>query len=402
MGTPAMVYINGELLCYTQYDGSFSHLGENLHHISPDWRKILRICKPYEIFIVSLKFWLKDPELVYNCFPKDKKVGFHDSFKELLNPKTQEELEEDNFDYEKIEDYEFVFAPFNELYDITFYMDEDYQYNVTKNEIFIRLGYKNFPWVPFEDLNHFNYDEFLYNILLDMAGVIELSDIKAKLVSKLHQDGPVSSGRHFILACKKATQYLPNDPNSWWNYGVSLELAGKLEEAINMYEKSKELTPMNPIIHRILGEKYLKTSQDSEVFDSVKNSIKYLADIKEMKKLDKEIIILLNLITETKEFRELYNLLYENLIDIYKNLEIFTPNSKIEIWRKIGSAYHKIGKEQEALEAFKKCIVILKGFYKKGKLEREKKSLIDVVKNTKFTKLCGEIEEITVKKEELI
>jgi len=108
------------------------------------------------------------------------------------------------------------------------------------------------------------------------------------------------------------------------------------------------------------------------------------------------------LITETKEFRELYNLLYENLIDIYKNLEIFTPNSKIEIWRKIGSAYHKIGKEQEALEAFKKCIVILKGFYKKGKLEREKKSLIDVVKNTKFTKLCGEIEEITVKKEELI
>ena len=229
MSTPAIVYINGELLCYTRYDGYPYNLGEDLRHITTDWREVLRICREYKIFTVSSKFWLKDPEFVYKCFPTDRKDNFKDSFKEIFNPKTQEKLEENNFDYEINEIYEVVFEPFNELYDIPFYMDEDYHYNVTKNEVFVRLGYKNFPWNKFEDSDLFNHDEFLYNILLDMAGVIEISDMKRDLFLKLHEDGPVSSGRHFILACKKATQYLPNDPNSWWNYGVSLELAGKLE-----------------------------------------------------------------------------------------------------------------------------------------------------------------------------
>ena len=166
-----------------------------------------------------------------------------------------------------------------------------------------------------------------------------------------------------------------------------------------MYEKAKGLTPMNPIIHRILGEKYLKNNQGSEAFDSIKNSIKSLADIKEMKKLDKEIIIIENLIAETKEFKELENFFYETLIDIYKNFEKFSPNSNIKILKKIGFSYYKIGEEQEALEAFNKCIVILKGFSNKRILEREKKGLIDIVKNTKFTEIYSKIKEITIKRE---
>ena len=89
MGTESLVYINGELLCYTRYDGQPFNLGEDLRRVRTDWKEILRICKAHSILAVSLKFWLKNPEFVYNCYPIDRK----DTCKKILKPEVQKELE---------------------------------------------------------------------------------------------------------------------------------------------------------------------------------------------------------------------------------------------------------------------------------------------------------------------
>jgi len=51
---------------------------------------------------------------------------------------------------------------------------------------------------------------------------------------------------------------MPNNPNSWWNYGKSLELAERFNQAIEAFEKAKLLTPNNPKIRNFLVEVHIK------------------------------------------------------------------------------------------------------------------------------------------------
>ncbi|MFW9897517.1 MAG: tetratricopeptide repeat protein, partial [Candidatus Thorarchaeota archaeon] len=356
MGTAAIIYFNGELLCYTSYDGSPTKLGEGLHQIRNDWRDILQICEPYKIFTVGLMFWLKDPEFVYTCFPEERKSA---DFKELLSPEIQKELKENINAVSDLALEEVVFEPFNELYHFPFYADEEYQYNHTEKGVFVRLGYKNFPWIAFNDLNPFNYDEYLIDILCDMAGVIELSEFNEKLNSTLHLDGPVSSGRHFNLACKKATQYLPNDPNSWWNYGVSLELINKFQEAIEAYSKAKNLTPNHPIIWGLLGNVYFKDRKVEESKSCLRKSYENLYRLESFNEVEKErqkLILISNKLNDQKFLDDFYN----NLIRFYCSLELeLKGHLKRKIWLPLAELYYNSNNIVSSKEVFKKEITYI-------------------------------------------
>lgn len=260
MGTSAIVHINGEVLCYTYYDGHISKLGENLAQSTTNWKNILQICKEYEVFMVNAKFWILDPEFVYSCLTKQHQESYKNKF---TNPRYINGFKEGTKDIvDNIKDWEALILWSNEPYKPIFYADEVYQYNHYKNQVFVRLPFTNYPWVPLNDLRGFSHEEILKDILFDMLGVLEDSEIDT--ISHAHRIGALSSGRHFILASKKATEVLSDDPNSWWNYGISLELMQKYPLAIEAYLRAKGITPYNPNILRLLSKVYLKNNQLEE------------------------------------------------------------------------------------------------------------------------------------------
>ena len=151
-----------------------------------------------------------------------------------------------------------LFKPPSELYEAPIGLESFYQYNHTNNMVFVRYDYKNFPWVPNDKVKRDEDDDTLWRIRDEMCGFIASSDESSEIKIKVMKNGPISSGRDFLRACKKATQLIPQDPNCWWNYGVALELLGRIDQAIEAYKIANDLTPDNSKIWQILGNVYLK------------------------------------------------------------------------------------------------------------------------------------------------
>ncbi|MBD3214208.1 MAG: hypothetical protein GF311_16480 [Candidatus Lokiarchaeota archaeon] len=211
-------------------------------------------------------FWVKDPQFVYSCASKQVR----EQYPNLLDQKLVEEYKNGNT--------ELIFRKFdltlpiwsNEPFTPYFHSDENYQYNHYKDQVFVRLPYTNFPWVPLESFR--SNDKVLEDIFFDMAGILDFDEWTHELYSKLKEEGAQSSGRHFILAAKKATELIPDDPNNWWNYGTALELYGKKEQAKEMYKKAAELTPNNYVIRKILGEQFKGLKEgDVEVLKEIES-----------------------------------------------------------------------------------------------------------------------------------
>ncbi len=261
MGTPAIVHLDGEILCFTGYDGHPYKLGEDLAQTSTNWKSVLQLCKEYGILVVNTKYWILDPEFVYSCFSE----RWQERYPELIDPQYINEFKKGNDDIiSECSEFEVLLLWTNKPYKPYFYMDEVYQYNHYENQVFVRLPYTNFPWVLINDLGDLFSDKILEDILFDMLGVLNYSEVDEDLWKHAHDVGAVSSGRHFILASKRATEILLDDPNSWWNYGKSLELMNKYPLAIEAYLEAKNLTPNNPIIWRLLSKVYLKNNQIEE------------------------------------------------------------------------------------------------------------------------------------------
>jgi len=179
-------------------------------------------------------------------------------------------------------------------------------------------------------------------------------------------NGPISSGRLFILACKKQTQIMPNNPNSWWNYGVSLEKLGKYDEAIDSYLQAIKQTPENSIIWRYLAEAYEKSGDEANSIDALKKSIKFLEKLNDYKEL-KNQGILISEILKRSQFKELSNLFYSTLINQYKHFKQQLSDKELNreqrirkrsLWQLMGEAYFQFGERFESLQAFKKALII--------------------------------------------
>ncbi|MHA1479314.1 MAG: leucine-rich repeat domain-containing protein, partial [Promethearchaeota archaeon] len=279
MTTYASVYINGEVLCYTSYDGYPFNLGEILEGVNFNWRSVLLTCKEYGICTVNINYFNKDPEFVYNCLGKYAKRDFINIVPNGLTPSAIEILRKGD-PHEKFEDIIRNFP--NELYEAPEHMlsNIQYHYNLVNNQVIVRYPIKNFPWIPVEEALEIEGGE-LEEISNDMYGFLgdEDSDYRYKTYRKVEENGPISSGRHLLKGCKKATELLPQDPNNWWNYGVSLELAGKLNQAFESYKQATRLTPNNPKIWQILGSAYLRNNYKEEAHKSFENAISNIKNL---------------------------------------------------------------------------------------------------------------------------
>ncbi len=260
MGTRATIYVNDKILCQTKFDGFPSKLGMSLNRVSTDWRQILLVCKDFSIVNIETEILLKEPLFTYECLYKNQRGDLKGLTQEIL-----EDLKRNDGYYEKggwkkggYDDITMRYP--GELYDVPTNLDEDFQYNHTQNKVFVRYGVTNFPWVPLEDLDY--NSKLLDDILFEMCGFIDDSDYSYKIEKTVRINGPISSGRQFILACKKQTQNMPNNPNSWWNYGKSLELAGKFNQAIDSYLQAINQTPENSKIRNLLAEVHIKKGEN--------------------------------------------------------------------------------------------------------------------------------------------
>ncbi|MHA1376015.1 MAG: tetratricopeptide repeat protein [Promethearchaeota archaeon] len=387
MGTCALVFIKSKLLCYTHYDSHPFKLGEALSRIKTNWKDILQCCKEYNICNIDAKYWVKDPKLIYECLDDQ----FQRDCPKLLNPHTIEEFKNGNRKIIEEEFEECLVDWLNEPYTIYFNMTDDYQYNHYDGRVFIRLRYTNFPWVPIEDLGpYYNDEQILDEIFYDMLGILDPSEHIVKpnpdninlfelmglqkppysfrqtvsdpcfsgseevksLIDKC-REGAIASGRHFILACKKATELIPDDPNNWWNYGVSLELQGRLDDAIKMYSKAAEFTPTNPTIWRILGSAHSKLGHNFEAKECLKKAISYLKnfDMSDnyyyIANIEKEITAIEGILTKITNNEEIHDRLYASIIPIY---------TEFNKWNKVGWAFFKLGKIDDAINSFRNSI----------------------------------------------
>ena len=349
MGTRANVYINGKFLCGTKYDSMPIKLGVALSTVRTNWIEILLCCKEYSITFIETDFLLKEPEFVYNCLDKFQREDLKG-----LAPEVMKDLR-NGVDYDDIT----IRVPI-ELYDTPFDLDEDFQYNHFKNRVFVRYGLKNFPWVPLEDLEETMHSETrLEDILYEMCGFIYDSDWIYDIKEKVRLNGPISSGRLFILACKRQTQMMPDDPNSWWNYGISLELMNKYPLAIEAYLKAKRLTPNNPIIWRLLSKVYLKNNQIEESKQYLSKSFENLNQINNFKKIEEERKLLEEILYKLND-NDLLEKFYKKLIDHYLLLESdLSEYQRREIWQLLAVLYYKIRDIESSIQAFKKSISLI-------------------------------------------
>lgn len=386
MGTCASIFIKSKFLCYTHYDSEPFKLGEALSRAKTYWKEILKICKEYKIYAIAAKYWIKDPKFVYDCF-----AGQHqEEHPELLNLQLVEQFKAGNRNIIEENFEECLIDWSNEPHTRYFNITDDYQYNHYNDKVFIRLRFTNFPWLLIDELGHLYDDErILEDVLLDMLGVLEPSEVTEDLLRRVQMKGAIGSGRNFILACKKATELIPEDPNNWWNYGVSLERQGKLIQAIEQYSKAVELTPTNPSIWRILGSVYSKLGHTLETSNCIKNAI---SNLKNFDKTDKsffkthvedEIKAIEDILLKIPNKEEIQNLLYDSLIPIYTDLKD---------WNKLAWASFKIGKIDDSIKSFKISINdIFKSdyvIYIENRLIAFKK-YIDEIKFTEYLPICN-------------
>ena len=205
-------------------------------------------------------------------------------------------------------------------------MGGDFQYNHSKNQVFVRYPYTNFPWVPFEDLGEditiFDFAQkntLLDDILYEMCGIIDTSDINADILQQV-ASGPIGSGRKFVMECKRTTELLPEDPENWWNYGVSLRLARRIDQAIEAFKKAAELTPSNPRIWRILGETYLVNNETSKSMDVFKTAVENIENTMDTFTLKKEKSVYENIISTLGEKNDLSQYLNKAILMINKKI----------------------------------------------------------------------------------
>lgn len=335
MGTRALVYINGECLCWTFWDSYPDKLGEVLERVSPDWKTVLSACREFDICYLNSKFFIKDPNFSYRCFTEKRRKDY---FPDGLTDEIIDIIKKG--DLNALYSEEIIGNFPDELYESPAQMDVTYNFNIANNNVFIRKDYKNFPWVLNSEEVETCYQDrdLLDNILFDMCGFLDAEEDNWEIRSKVRENGPICSGRHYIQACKKATQLLAEDPNSWWNYGVALEISGKLEQAIESYKKAKKLTPTNPKIWQILGNAYLKNANKELAFKAFEKAITIykILDFEDMDYYQK------------KDFRE-------NLKQLYKILSEEKLDNLIQKLNKF--IHNKIPDEEiKVLELFQKQI----------------------------------------------
>jgi hypothetical protein len=168
MSTYASIYINGELLCCTKYDGDPYNLGESLKGVNSNWREILSACKWHGIYMITAKYFNKDPEFAFSCIHEiQQKRNFPDGLTSDFIQKIKAGYEHDVI----LQSSEFP----NELYEAPPDWEGVYQYNHTKDMVFVRYDSKNFPWVlvvdPARQFDNFNDENnILIKIEANMCG----------------------------------------------------------------------------------------------------------------------------------------------------------------------------------------------------------------------------------------
>lgn len=365
MGTRALIYVNNKFLCLTWYDSFPSKLGMSLNRVSTDWRQILLVCKDFSIVNIETEILLKEPLFTYECLDKNQRGDLKGLTQEIL-----EDLNRNDGYYEKGGWYNGGYDDItmrypSELYKVPIDMDETFQYNHVQNKVFVRYGVTNFPWIPLEDLEYHD-SKLLDDILFEMCGFIDDSDYSYKTKEKVRTNGPINSGRQFILACKKQTQNMPNNPNSWWNYGVSLEKLGKFNEAIGSYLQAIKQTPENSIIWRYLAEAYEKRGDEANSIDALKKTIKSLEKLDYYEEL-KNQGILISEILKRSQFKELSDLFYSTLLQQYKHFEQLLSDKELNrdqrisqrhLWELLGETYYHLDRRNESLQAFGRALNI--------------------------------------------
>ncbi len=122
------------------------------------------------------------------------------------------------------------------------------------------------------------------------------------------------------MECKRTTELLPEDPENWWNYGVSLRLARRIDQAIEAFKKAAELTPSNPRIWRILGETYLVNNETSKSMDVFKTAVENIENTMDTFTLKKEKSVYENIISTLGEKNDLSQYLNKAILMINKKI----------------------------------------------------------------------------------
>jgi leucine-rich repeat protein SHOC2 len=363
MSTYATVYINGEIVCVVHYDGYLSNLGFSLLNLVNrgyyNWKDVLNLCKDHTLVFIHIKYVREDYHFCYKCGSYNKKQFY---WSKEPTPEFLQNGSDEDEDRDPITN------------DWGWPANNDYDYNLLGEKLFVRLPLVYFPWVLVDEILILNESK-LDDIYYEMHGVIEASEIDHDLYEKVRKNGPVGAGINLLRACKNAAEYMPWDPMVWVSYGAALKAGGKINESILAYKKATELKPDNPDFWwkygQLLEDNNMKdqaltsyTTTTQLLPNDYNNWVKFANKLKSMGESDK-------LITA-----------YGKMVGVLELEPESIPNLK-----KIAILYNNIGNREQAVHFFEKTIAKFIELKKLSSIEYEKKNLTEILEEIHFSEV---------------
>lgn len=413
MSTYAVIYLKGEPFCAVHQNGYLGSQGELLNNLVKrrsfySWKDILRVSRQNILVYINLKYVRKDYDFCYKLLKKD----YPDLY--WPYPPDDEFLEKGSDNTETPVTNEWGWGA-----------NEDYTYNIVENNVFVRLSTPYFPWVYVdEDLIYRKKEDLLFDILREIYGVVELSDIKFRgylpadfdLRDKVIKEGPQTKGINLLREAKKTLDIIPEIRESWYYYiGALWAWKRSKEDILNAFDKMFEIAPKYKSGWS-LYIRYLKTLGETKL---TLNAYKKLLKLKPRSWWDWRNYIRLLIDSGYKEeatrnfkkFVDNYVDLELNRKDPFKVFEIFENNdlsedlkdlldylnyAKVEFykekteknplemnyWMGYAKSLLATGRREKAILALKKAIELFINSSKKYRSIFMRKKLIDtLVKN---------------------
>ncbi len=365
MSTYATVYMNGEIVCVVHYDGYLANLGTSLLNLvnrgNYSWKNVLDVCKENTLAFIHIKYVREDYHFCYKCGAYNKKQFYwtKEPTPEFLQNGSHED--EDRFPITT---------------DWGWGANNDYDYNLLGNKLYVRFPKYCFPWVLVDETLLFNESK-LDDIFYEMHGVTEASEIDSELYKKVAKNGPVNAGINLLRASKKATEFMPWDSDVWSTYGAALKAGRRLDESIVVYKKVTELNPKNPETWWkygiVLEENHLR---DQALVAYQKTTNIAPTDYNNWVKFS----------TKLKDMGET-----EKLIEAYKKMiGILELESKsITNLKQIAVLYNKIGNREQSVNFFESLITKITELKNPNKIENEKKKLTELLEEIHFSEVIS-------------